>query len=137
MEADIDISDSDICVKECVVDRSKACFLIITNDTVIRLSMGASLLKRTVSLIRSVIPEDCKPAKNNKECDGLRRKCDVSLSVVDVRVGGPSYYRGPSKPELRLYTNKEHDHSVQMNLSWGQLALLFNLMQSMQELAVA
>ena len=133
MQADIDVSDSDVfCIKECIVDGAHAHFVIMTKDMVIRLLMGADLMARLISLLNLSIPEGCKPVENVSDAVVTARKVDTIIRAVDVRVGGPSGYRGPNKPELRLYTGKKKKHSVHLNLSWGQMALLKDLMVGLQ-----
>ncbi len=135
MQADIDISDSDIYVKECVVDGSHFNFVIITKDSIIRLLMTADVLNQSINLMKLTLPEAYQSVENKENKDNSRRKFDMTLRAVDVRVGGPSQFRGPSVPELRLYTGKKRKHSVQVRLSWGQMALLQNVMESIQEVA--
>jgi hypothetical protein len=97
--------------------------------------MTADVLNQSINLMRLTLPEDYQSVENKENEDITTCKFDMTLRAVDVRVGGPSQFRGPTVPELRLYTGKKRKHSVRMRLSWGQMALLQSVMESLQEVA--
>lgn len=122
MQTEINLSNSDIYVKNCVVDPSKACFLIMSKDAVIRLIVSSNQLSHILSVFRSTIPNECVEIDNNPIKNPVVR-FETSIRVVDVRVGTNRFNGNLS---LRFYTGKKHKHSITIMLTWGQLNQMYN-----------
>ena len=129
MQAVVDMSETDLSVKECFSDGNFASFMVCTKDSAIRLSMNLGLLKQTKTLIELAIPSNVKAVENKTQ--DIKTKLDMTLKVVDVRVGAPTYNRNSQKPEIRFYSGKKRKHSIQVRLTWSQLALILNIIEGM------
>lgn len=127
MQTDINITSSKIYVKPCVVDMSKACFLIITQEGVIRITMMANLLKNSLTLIQAALPSDYHPEKN-EEIDDINRKFEATIRVADLRVGYDKYNKNAI---LRLYTGKKRKHSIYLTMNKSQLIQIYQALEAM------
>jgi len=128
MTTDLDVSKSKIYIKKCIMDGSQACFLLLSDDGLIRLTMNMSQFNETINHLITVLPANC-PSVENTEIDG-GRLYETSVRVVDVRAG-VLINVGKKSPELRLYTGKKRKHYVRVVLSWEQMSQLLDAMKSM------
>ncbi len=128
MQADVDISGSDIHVKECLANDSQVCFSITSKNALLRLTMNSAQLNSTIVAMESIIPNGYKTVENKDVV--CSRVFDVTLKVVDVRVGKSRF---GNRPDIRFYSGKKRKHAIFLSLTWDQFGLLFNMLKLMQK----
>jgi hypothetical protein len=129
LTTDLDVSKSKIYVKKCVIDDSQACFLLLSESGLIRITMSMSQFNESINHLAATLPTNCVGNDNIEiNCGKLY---ETSVKVVDMRAG-VLVSVGKKIPELRLYTGKKRKHYVRLVLSWSQMKQLVDAMKSMK-----